>query len=82
MEDDIEGCLIKIDNDEYSLEEIKRFEIPKISSSNVAEKIERIHPEQQFIAEMIVERQIKPILEKYHEKKFSDFKDIDFQVDL
>jgi hypothetical protein len=77
VEDDAEGSPIKIDNDEYRLEEI-----PKISSSNVAEKIERIYPGQQFIAETIVERHIKPILEKYHKKKFSDFNDIDFQVDL
>ncbi len=77
MEDDAEGTPIKIDNDEYSLEEI-----PKISSSNVAEKNERIYPGQQFIAETIVERHIKPILEKYHKKKFLDFKDIDFQVHI
>jgi hypothetical protein len=57
-------------------------EIPALVPSLVeCEKREQIYPEQQYLAQMIVEKHIVPILRLHHKKELHlDFTDIDFQV--
>ena len=69
---------VDADDDQYSLRE---KDVPALVPSSLeCENREQIYPEQQYLAQRIVEKHIVPILRLYHKKELSYFQDIDFQV--
>ena len=69
---------VDAEDDQYSSGE---KDVPALVPSSLeCENREQIYPEQQYLAQMIVEKHIVPILRLYHEKDFGYFQDVDFQV--
>ena len=79
MADDEENVdPVDTEDDQYSLGE---KEIPALVQSKLeCENREQIYPGQQYLAQMIVEKHIVPILRLHHKKELSYFQDVDFQV--